>query len=440
MEQRETKISIENVYKIFGPDPKSVLPLIDQGLGKQEILEQHGHVVGIKDVSLDIKVGETFVVMGLSGSGKSTLIRHINRLIEPTAGRILVDGEDVLQLDAARLLDLRRRRISMVFQRFALLPHKTVLDNVTYGLEIQGVDRKQAHERAMEQIELVGLAGFEKQYPRQLSGGMQQRVGLARALATNAEILLMDEAFSALDPLIRSDMQVQLRELQARLHKTIVFITHDLDEALRLGDHIAILKDGELRQVGTPEQILLHPADDYVERFVRDVNRGRVVTVANIVEDFPTVRLDELSPETVRAQFKGGGGTLFVIDAEGRPLGAIRPETLAAAGDRPAGWWRDADNLETVESVSDGTVIEEVLPLVGEADAPVPVVDDDGRFLGAVSHRGALQALARPSDDDAGNAARAGDGAGASGGGDADAGGAGGDAERDETRAKAQAG
>ncbi len=272
------KIRVEQVSKIFGPDPKTAMAAVNAGMGKAALLAQSNHVLGLHNINLNIRAGETFVIMGLSGSGKSTLIRHFNRLIEPTAGRILVDDTDVLSLNAADLRSFRRKKISMVFQRFALLPHKTVLENVIYGLVIDGMPKAQARAKGAEQVALVDLAGFENHYPGQLSGGMQQRVGLARALATDAEILLMDEAFSALDPLIRHDMQLQLREIQARLHKTIVFITHDLDEALLLGDHIAILKDGVLRQVGTGPEILVSPADDYVARFVRDVNRARIVT------------------------------------------------------------------------------------------------------------------------------------------------------------------
>lgn len=272
------KIRVEHVSKIFGTNPQAALAKVNGGMGKTDLLAQGNNVLGLHDINLNIRAGETFVIMGLSGSGKSTLIRHFNRLIEPTAGRILVDDVDVLSLNAADLRAFRRKKISMVFQRFALLPHKTVLENVIYGLIIDGMPKAQAHAKGGEQIAQVGLAGFEDHYPGQLSGGMQQRVGLARALATDAQILLMDEAFSALDPLIRQDMQMQLRDIQARLHKTIVFITHDLDEALLLGDHIAILKDGLLRQVGTGPEILMAPADDYVARFVRDVNRARIVT------------------------------------------------------------------------------------------------------------------------------------------------------------------
>jgi glycine betaine/proline transport system ATP-binding protein len=272
-----SKIEINNIYKIFGNDPDSVMDMVKNGSTKDEVLEQTGHTVGLDNVSLDIEEGETFVCMGLSGSGKSTLIRHLNRLIDPTAGEILIDGENVMSFNPEQLIDFRRHKMSMVFQRFGLFPHKTVMQNVGYGLEMQGKSEEERDKVAMEKIEAVGLNGFENQFPNQLSGGMQQRVGLARALATNSDIMLMDEAFSALDPLIRSDMQKQLIDLQSELKKTIVFITHDLDESLRLGDHIGILNAGKLVQVGTPVDIIMNPADDYVKAFVKDVNRAKVI-------------------------------------------------------------------------------------------------------------------------------------------------------------------
>jgi len=272
-----SKIEINNVYKIFGQRPSEILPMVKDGSTKDEVLEQTGHTVGLDNVSLKIEEGETFVCMGLSGSGKSTLIRHLNRLIDPTDGEILIEGTNVMSLNTDQLIDFRRHKMSMVFQRFGLFPHKTVIQNVGYGLEMQGIEPDKRNNIAMEKIEAVGLLGFENQFPAQLSGGMQQRVGLARALATNTDIMLMDEAFSALDPLIRSDMQKQLLDLQAELKKTIVFITHDLDESLRLGDHIGILNAGKLVQVGTPVDIIMNPADDYVEAFVKDVNRAKVI-------------------------------------------------------------------------------------------------------------------------------------------------------------------
>ena len=279
-----SKIEINNVYKIFGGNPNSVLPQVKEGATKDEILENTGHTVGLDNVSLKIEEGETFVCMGLSGSGKSTLIRHLNRLIDPTDGEILIEGTNVMNLNKEQLIEFRRHKMSMVFQRFGLFPHKTVIQNVGYGLEMQGKAEEERNKISMEKINAVGLNGFENQYPAQLSGGMQQRVGLARALATDTDIMLMDEAFSALDPLIRSDMQKQLIDLQSQLKKTIVFITHDLDESLRLGDHIGILNAGKLVQVGTPEEIIMKPADDYVKAFVKDVNRAKVIKAKIIMK------------------------------------------------------------------------------------------------------------------------------------------------------------
>ena len=280
-----SKIEINNVYKIFGSNPQSVMPMVKDGANKEEVLEQTGHTVGLDNVSLKIEEGETFVCMGLSGSGKSTLIRHLNRLIDPTDGEILVEGTNVMSFNKDQLIEFRRHKMSMVFQRFGLFPHKTVIQNVGYGLEMQGKPEDERNRVAMEKIDAVGLNGFENQFPNQLSGGMQQRVGLARALATDSDIMLMDEAFSALDPLIRSDMQKQLLDLQSELKKTIVFITHDLDESLRLGDHIGILNAGKLVQVGTPVDIIMNPADDYVKAFVKDVNRAKVIKAKVVMKD-----------------------------------------------------------------------------------------------------------------------------------------------------------
>jgi glycine betaine/proline transport system ATP-binding protein len=263
------KIEIKNVYKIFGHKTAAALAMSEQGKTKQEVQAATDCVVGVHDLSMSIEAGEIFVIMGLSGSGKSTLVRHFNRLIDPTSGQILVDGEDILRYDEKQLEHFRRHKISMVFQSFGLLPHKTVLDNVAYGLKVRGETKEVYQERAMHWINTVGLKGYEKSYPHQLSGGMRQRVGLARALATDTDIILLDEAFSALDPLIRAEMQDQLLALQKELHKTLVFITHDLDEAVRIGNRIAILKDGKLIQVGTPQEILNNPADEYVNRFVQ---------------------------------------------------------------------------------------------------------------------------------------------------------------------------
>ena len=281
----KVKIKIQKLYKIFGSKAKEMTQEVKKGVDKDELLAKYNHVLGLDNINLDIEEQTIQVVMGLSGSGKSTLIRHINRLIEPTEGVVLVDNQDVTKLDKNELLDFRRTRTGMVFQRFGLFPHQNIIDNVQLGLSIKGVEKAEANETAMFWIDKVGLNGFEYKFPNQLSGGMQQRVGLARALANDPDILLMDEAFSALDPLIRSDMQDQLLELQKNLKKTIMFITHDLDEALKLGDQIAILNGGKLVQNGKPEDILLSPADDYVTKLVQDVNRAKVLKLTSIMQN-----------------------------------------------------------------------------------------------------------------------------------------------------------
>ncbi|WP_341363924.1 glycine betaine/L-proline ABC transporter ATP-binding protein [Thalassospira sp. SN3W] len=333
-------IEIRNIFKIFGPDPQTALKLAQDGADKDEILAKTGHTVGLHDVSLSVERGETFVVMGLSGSGKSTLIRHLNRLIDPTSGEVLFDGTDILAMSISELNAFRRKRLGMVFQRFGLLPHRSVIDNVGYGLEIQGIDRKPREDAARNWIERVGLAGYEDKFPDQLSGGMQQRVGLARALTTDPEVLLMDEAFSALDPLIRNDMQDELMKLQGELHKTIVFITHDLDEALKLGDRIAILKDGKLIQVGRPEEIIMQPADAYVRAFTRDVNRSRVLRARTLMQPvangsdinagWPRIagdmRLEDILPVALATE-----GSMAVINDRQETVGILSKQQVIAA-------------------------------------------------------------------------------------------------------------
>ena len=282
---KNIKISIRNLYKIFGPTPDVALEYVRKGMGKADLLEQQRHVLGLRDINVDMNDGEITVIMGLSGSGKSTLIRHLNRLIDPTAGEIRVDGEDIMSYNGEQLRKLRRERMSMVFQKFALLPHKTVLENAGMAKDIRGYTTSDFEADARKWLARVGLEGNEYQYPHQLSGGMQQRVGIARALVSDAPIMLMDEAFSALDPLIRSDMQDLLLELQEELQKTIVFITHDLDEALKLADHLVILKDGEVVQQGDPQQILLNPGDPYIVDFISDINRARVLRVRSVMSE-----------------------------------------------------------------------------------------------------------------------------------------------------------
>ena len=374
-------IEISGLYKIFGPKPKTVIERVKQGQSKDQILADTGHTVGLKDINLQINKGEIFVIMGLSGSGKSTMIRHFNRLIDPTMGQILVEGVDVMQLSSKELEEFRRHKMSMVFQRFGLLPHRTVVDNVAYGLEIQGIKKEARIAKANEWLETVGLKGYENQYPAQLSGGQQQRVGLARALATDAEILLMDEAFSALDPLIRSEMQDHLIELQEKLHKTIIFITHDLDEALRLGDRIAILKDGELVQQGSPDEILLHPADEYVEAFVKDVNRARALTVETVMQP-PAYRIAATTIEEALVEMKRvKQDYAYHVTDEGYQ-GVVTKESLLDAAKTDAAQELAEEIYEEVPVVSPDSVIEEVLPDTMSCDYSLPVVDDEGNLQG----------------------------------------------------------
>ncbi|ANS87058.1 Quaternary-amine-transporting ATPase [Vibrio scophthalmi] len=374
-------IEISGLYKVFGQNPRSVMEQVKQGDSKEQILKNTGHTVGLKDINLSIKQGEIFVIMGLSGSGKSTLIRHFNRLIDPTEGQILVEGIDVMKLSKDELEQFRRHKMSMVFQRFGLLPHRTVLDNVAYGLEIQGIEKEERVQRATQWLETVGLKGYEKQYPAQLSGGQQQRVGLARALSTDAEILLMDEAFSALDPLIRSEMQDQLIELQETLHKTIIFITHDLDEALRIGDRIAILKDGVLVQQGTPDDILLNPADGYVEAFVKDVNRARALTVETVMQK-PALRITASTIEEALSQMKKSKQDYGYHVTDDGYQGLITKEGLIDAAKEPSIDELSDVTYEPVPSISPDAVIETVLTETISSDYSLPVVDEEGNLKG----------------------------------------------------------
>ena len=331
-------ISIRHIWKIFGPRAGLIRDGLDPSMSKADILAQTGHVVAVKDASFDVQRGDIFVIMGLSGSGKSTLVRCISRLIEPTSGEVWVDGVDVCRMDAEQLRELRRRKMSMVFQHFGLFPHRRIIDNVAYGLEIQGMKRADRLDKAAAVLQLVGLKGWENHYPGNLSGGMQQRVGLARALAVDPDYLLCDEPFSALDPLIRREMQDELLNLQKKLQKTMIFITHDFLEALKIGNHICIMKDGAFVQVGTPAEIVTRPADDYVREFVKDVPRARVLTAGAIARpptdadpvDAPTVaadtRLDALIPLTA-----SGAGKLRVVDENQRVLGMVdRPGVMTA--------------------------------------------------------------------------------------------------------------
>lgn len=336
-------IEVKNLYKIFGPRGRDFVDQVKAGLGKTELNEKHGHVLGLQDINISMPAGGVMVVMGLSGSGKSTLIRHINRLIDPTAGEVLYDGVDVCKMSENDLREFRRHKTAMVFQKFALLPHRTIIENTVYGLEIQGVPEAESRKRAQGWIERVGLKGFENHYPNQLSGGMQQRVGLARALTNDADILLMDEAYSALDPLIRVDMQTVLLDLQKELKKTVVFITHDLDEALRLGDKIAILRDGKVIQQGTGQEIVLKPADEYITAFVKEVNRGRVINVETIMkplsgnaEGMP-ITIGTVLESAARMMTVASLNVAHVVDANGKPVGSLDLGMIISAMVTPIG-------------------------------------------------------------------------------------------------------
>ena len=383
-ETPQVKISCQNLWKIFGHDPQHALSLIKNGMTKEEVLEQTGHVIAVRDVSFDVNEGEIFVIMGLSGSGKSTIVRCLNRLIKPTMGQILISGVDLSAMNGKELRMLRRHKVSMVFQQFALFPHHAVIDNVAYGLEVQGIDKAQRHKRALEAIEMVGLKGWEKSYPHELSGGMQQRVGLARALTVDPEIMLMDEPFSALDPLIRRQMQDEFLNLITEVHKTIVFITHDLNEALKLGERIAIMKDGEIVQLGSPEDIVASPADDYVTEFVRDVPRSKIVPVKNIMKEPAVTLYSSQGPKVALHEMRQSNVQYaFVMDPGRRLRGVITAdEAKQAAKDGVARLSKIVKG--NALQISPDQPLEELIPLAAASDNPVAVVDEDERLIGEV--------------------------------------------------------
>ena len=392
-------IRIKNLYKVFGPDEKNVLKAVKDGKTKDQILAETGHTVGLSNINLDIYSGEIFVIMGLSGSGKSTLIRHFNRLIEPTAGEIEVAGSDVMKLGVKGLQDFRRNKMSMVFQRFGLMPHRTVIENISYGLQVQGIAKEVRTAKATEWLDTVGLAGYANQYPVQLSGGQQQRVGLARALCTDADILLMDEAFSALDPLIRSEMQDQLIELQDKLQKTIVFITHDLDEALRIGDKIAILRDGVLVQQGEPVDILLNPADDYVEAFVKDVNRARALTVETVMQPQICRISAENIGEAVMQMRQSKQDYGYVMNDEGYQ-GVITQETLEGVEKGDYDNEIDESLIEDVPSVQSDALLESVISEMLDNEHPLPVLNAEGEVEGHISRSALSDALSDTTEEE----------------------------------------
>ena len=381
-----TKIEIKDLSILFGPEKAKAKKMIKQGKCKQEILKETGCTVAVRNANLEIKEGEMFVIMGLSGSGKSTLVRCINRLNEPSMGEIWLSGRNITSLSDKDLLQIRRKEMAMVFQHFGLLLHRTVLRNIAFGLELQGIPKEEREKKAHESIAVVGLKGYENQRVDELSGGMQQRVGLARALANNPEVLLMDEAFSALDPLIREQMQDELLDLQEKMKRTIVFITHDLDEAIKLGDRIAIMKDGEVVQVGTPEEILTDPADDYVTRFTESVDRGRVVTASSIMLTQPiVVRIRKDGPEAIiRKMREKRLYALPVIGTDEQFLGEIRLKDVLRL--RKEGT-RDISSIvmKEVPSVLENMTVEDMLPLLPKVQQALPVVDENNRLKGVVS-------------------------------------------------------
>ena len=391
------KVEIKQLTKIFGKKRKAALELVKQNMNKDEILKRTGSTVGVYDINLEINDGEIFVIMGLSGSGKSTLIRLLNRLSEPTAGQLIIDGQDITKLSKKELLDIRRRKMSMVFQNFALFPHRTILENTEYGLEVQDVPKDERRKRAEKALDNAKLLAFKDQYPDQLSGGMQQRVGLARALTNDPDILLMDEAFSALDPMVRREMQDELLDLQATVQKTIIFITHDLDEALRIGDRIAIMKDGKLVQVGTGEEILTNPENDYVRTFTEGVDRAKVLVAenimipaftTNIVVDGPTVALRRMQEEEVSG--------LVAIDRNRQFQGYLSADAAVRARKEKLPL---SDVIAEMPQITSDTLISDILPIIYDATTPVAVVDD-GRLRGVIIRGLVLEALADVDDTD----------------------------------------
>lgn len=385
----ETKIEVRGLTKIFGKRVNRAKEMLKAGKTKPEILKATGATVGVDRADFSIKTGEIFVIMGLSGSGKSTTLRMLNRLIEPTDGQVLIDGDDIAKLDKQALREVRRQKLSMVFQGFALLPNRTVLQNAAFGLEIQGMEKDEREMKANKALDLVGLNGFADQYPDQLSGGMQQRVGLARALASDAEILLMDEAFSALDPLNRRDMQDELLDLQEDMQKTIVFISHDLNEALRIGDHIMIMKDGEIVQIGTPEEILSQPADDYVEKFIEGVDRSQVYTAANVMIRANTVNIDRDGPRLAARRMRDNEiSSLYVVDTKRKLVGILDADDVRSAIDAGQKDLRSIVKSDVPTTKMD-TPLADLLDAVSTTPVPFAVVDDHDR-LRVIIIRGAV--------------------------------------------------
>lgn len=396
-----TKIEVENLTKIFGENQKQALTLTKEGVSKNDILDQTGATVGVYEANLSINEGEIFVIMGLSGSGKSTLVRMLNRLIEPTSGAVKIDGEDIIQMNEEQLRDVRRQKISMVFQNFGLFPHKTILENTEYGLEVQGIDKKERKERAEKALDNAGLLPYKDQYPDQLSGGMQQRVGLARALANDPEIILMDEAFSALDPLIRRDMQDELLELQKNEKRTIIFITHDLNESLRLGDRIAIMKDGQVVQVDTGDEILMNPANDYVERFVEDIDRSLVYTAENIMSTTPEyiIQSENTTKSALEHMEEKDISNIIVVDETMTLQGYVDREEITSAvieGNMDIQQYIHKD----IPTVRPKTLVKNLYDIIHDINTPVAVIDTNRKLLGIVVRGAVLSALSEEGRDD----------------------------------------
>ena len=389
------KIEVREVTKVFGKNPKRGVELLNEGLTKTDILKKTGMTVGVKKASFSIEDGEIFVIMGLSGSGKSTLVRLLNRLIEPTSGTVLIDGKDVTKMNKQELRITRRNKMSMVFQRFALFPHRSILSNTEYGLEIQNVSKEERRQKALKALELVGLKGYENKKPDELSGGMQQRVGLARALANDADVLLMDEAFSALDPLIRKDMQDELLELQNKMQKTIVFITHDLDEALRIGDRIALMKDGEVVQIGTPEEILMNPANDYVKQFVEDVDVTKVFTAEHVMSRPETLEVSRGLRVAIKIMKDSGVSTVYAIDKSKKLLGIIHGQDASKAVENGQ---TIQEVIKPVETVNGETLLVDMFEALSVSQVPIAVVDQDGGLRGIVKRSAIIDVMANNSE------------------------------------------
>lgn len=388
------KLQVKDLTKIFGKRVPRAKELLKQGKSKAEILKETGATIGVDRANFEVESGEIFVIMGLSGSGKSTLVRMINRLIEPTEGSVLIDNEDLMQIDKKGLLEVRRKKMSMVFQNFGLFPNRTILDNTSYGLEIQGIDKQTRDQKANEALDLVGLNGYGEQYPTQLSGGMQQRVGLARALANDPEILLMDEAFSALDPLNRSDMQDQLLDLQETMHKTIIFISHDLNEALKIGDHIMIMKDGEIVQTGTPEDILTRPADEYVEKFIENVDRSKVYTAGNVMIRPTTVNIEKDGPRLALKRMRENEvSTVYVVNNKRELVGIIDARDVLELVRKES---RDLQSVvnANVPTTTEETPIADILDDISQTGIPFAVLNEKKQLRGIIIRGAVLGALA----------------------------------------------